>query len=114
GDVEGEARNSAERGMRNGSKNRRSSVASVALIKWSGNWSSGIASLWRMAREPTSLPERSRQGTASSDFFSQSSSEGSRKAGGSRASRPSRPPPPHGRPSARGSTHHQRPHPATD
>src|SRR5262249_16927594 len=56
---------------------------------------------------------RSRKVTASSDFFSQSSSEVSRKAGIASASRTKRPPLPKVRPSDSGSTKHQRRHPAT-
>src|ERR1041384_6359551 len=53
-----------------------------------------MASLCRMPREPTSLPKRSRKVTASSDFFSQSSSEVSRNAGSASASITIMPPSP--------------------
>src|SRR5262245_60839669 len=46
------------------SKKRRSSVASVALMRWSGISSRGTASLCRMPRWPISVPWRSRNFTA--------------------------------------------------
>src|ERR1043165_4834925 len=66
-----------------------------------------------MPRDPTSLPKRSRKVTASSDFFSQSSSEVSRNAGSASASITIMPPSPSVAASEKGSTTAQRRQPAT-
>jgi hypothetical protein len=66
-----------------------------------------------MPREPTSLPNRSRKVTASSDFFSQSSSDVSRNAGIASASITMRPPRPSVALSESGSTITQRRQPPT-
>src|SRR3954449_4243734 len=66
-----------------------------------------------MPREPTSLPKRSRKVTASSDFFSQSSSEVSRNAGIASANITISAPSPSVAPSDSGSATAQRRQPAT-
>jgi hypothetical protein len=75
------------------SKKRRSSVASVALMRWSGISSSGTASLCRMPRWPISVPWRSRNFTANLPVLIFSSSN-SLIAGMAKTKSSTRPPAP--------------------